>query len=609
MAAPEPPIALPTLDRLGVAAAPADVDPSKVAALWFASFTQLAQSNDIDGLLALFIPDAWFRDMLALTWAFRTFHGQAKIRPFLTDRLAASKISDWALGDVRLDTPYPDLAWVLARFTFKTETGICSGYFRLIPTPNGEWRGWTFYTNLEELKGFPEATGPLRSFAPNHGKWVAQREREREFADADPTVLIIGGGQSGLGVAARLKMFGVSALVVEKNPRVGDQWRNRYQALCLHDPVWYDHMPYLPFPPTWPVYTPAQKLAGWLEHYAEALELNVWTSSTVIKARQDANNQWDVTVKRADGTERVLHVHQVISAIGLGGNNPFIPKIPGQEEYQGTVLHSTQHGSAKDHLGKKVIIVGAATSAHDVAADYAEHGVDVTIYQRDSTYIMSTKNGMPGFLGHIWWEGRGPTDEADRIDASLPTLLSEEYSKRLNLEIAAKDKTLLDDLHKIGFRTHFGPDGKGFLAMARRRGGGYYLDVGASQMMIEGKIKLKNDSAIKRFTKTGLEFENGSTVDADVVMFATGFDTPVDVLAKIFEVDMLKKLKPQWDVDEEGESRNTWRDSGVPNFWFMMGNLMWCRFHSKHVALQIKAVEEGILPSSGAEGRYMVGTV
>ena len=121
------------------------------------------------------------------------------------------------------------------------------------------------------------------------------------------------------------------------------------------------------------------------------MELNVWTSSQVVKATQDKNNEWDVTVKRGDGSTRVLHVRHVVSAIGLGGNNPCIPDIPGKDEFQGQALHSIFHNSAQDHIGKKVFIVGSATSgmflffsefrwlrrppAHDIAADYVHHGV------------------------------------------------------------------------------------------------------------------------------------------------------------------------------------------------------------------------------------------
>ncbi|KAI0762275.1 FAD/NAD(P)-binding domain-containing protein [Fomes fomentarius] len=603
MATTESSALLPTLDRLGVNAVPTDVDAQKVASLWFDALAKYIQADDIDGVLSLFSPDAWWRDMLALTWAFRTFHGADKIRTLLQDNLALSKLSNLKLTDVKFENPYPDLAWILGQFTFDSVNGGNSGIFRLVPTADGQWIGFTFYTNYEEVKGHPEKTGPNRNPLPNHGKWLEQRQREKEFVDRDPTVLIVGGGQSGLDVAARLKFLDVPTLVVEKNARIGDMWRNRYQALCLHDPVWFDHLPYLPFPPSWPIFTPAQKLAGWLEYYAEALELNVWLSSTVTKAVQDANNEWDVTVVRADGSTRVLHVRHVIFAIGLGGNKPFIPEFPGREEYQGQVLHSIHHDTAKSHIGKKVFVVGAATTAHDVASDYVNHGVDVTIYQRDSTYIMTAKNGSPGMLSHLWWEGRGPTDVADRIDASLPTFLTEEIQKRQVAAIAEADKELLDGLRKVGFRTDL--SGGGFLAMSRRRGGGYYIDVGASKLVVEGKIKLKNDSLIKRYTKTGFEFEDGSTVDADVILFATGFDSPLGTVASILGEDVAKRVKPIWGLDEEGELRTAWRDTGVPNFWFMMGNLMWCRFHSKHLALQIKAIEEGLLGGSGNEHRYI----
>ncbi|KAI0770913.1 FAD/NAD-P-binding domain-containing protein [Trametes elegans] len=600
MAAPTTSVELPTLDRLGVKSVPTDVDAEQVANLWLDSFASHVASNNIDGILSLFTEDAWWRDMLALTWEFRTFQGAAKIRKFLQDRLAQSKLSNFKLTGAKLENPYPDLAWILGQFTFETELGEGSGIVRLVPTRDGRWLGYTFYTNLEELKGHEEKIGKRRNYLPNHGKWKDQRERERQCADGDPTVLIVGGGQSGLDIAARLKLLDIPSVIIEKNPRIGDQWRFRYQALCLHDAVWYDHMPFMPFPPSWPVYTPAHKLAGWLEYYAEALELNVWTSTTVTKAEQDANNEWNVTVQKADGSTRTFHVKHLIFAIGLGGNNPNIPEFPGREEYQGQVLHSTQHNSAKDHIGKKVLVVGACTSAHDICADYVAHGVDVTMYQRDSTYIMTTKEGMPRVLD-VWWENKWPTDVADRVDASMPTFLNEAVAKRTTQEIADADREILEGLKKAGFRTNMGHEGAGFLSFTRRRGGGYYLDVGASQLVIDGKIKLKNDSKIKRYTKTGFEFDDGSKFDADVILFATGFTSPASTIKQICGEELGSRVKPIWGLDKEGELRTAWRDTGVPNFWYMMGNLAWCRFHSKHLALQIKAMEEGLLRN---EDRY-----
>ncbi|CCM06437.1 uncharacterized protein FIBRA_08699 [Fibroporia radiculosa] len=355
----------------------------------------------------------------------------------------------------------------------------------------------------------------------------------------------------------------------------------------------YDHLPYMPFPPSWPVYTPAQKLADWLEYYAEAMELNVWTSATVIHA-EPKGGKWKVVVRKGDGTERIFHPDHVIMAVGFGGGVPKVPKIPGQEGFQGQVLHSTQHKSARDHVGQKVLVVGACTSAHDIAADYVDHGVDVTLFQRSSTYIMSTKEGMPRLFKDTFWEGVGPTEVSDRVHTSLPAFMLKEMHVRLTSEIAEADKQTLEGLKKAGFKLNFGQDGSGFLYNAMTRGGGYYLDVGSCQKIIDGQIKLKNDSQIERFTKTGLLFTDGSELDVDVVLFATGFDGARAAICRLVGEDLGSTMSQIWDLNEEGEAYGAWRYLGVPNFWFMTGNLAMCRFHSKHLALQIKAIQEGV---------------
>jgi len=589
-----PAVALPTLDRLQ-ATIPADLDVQKVASGWLQSFAQFVSANDINGILSLIHPDAWWRDFFALTWDMRTFHGAEKIKKLLEDRLVLSKISNIKLTGASLDKLYADLEWISIQFDFESDIAGGNGIIRIVPTSDGSWKGYLIFTNLESLKGFPEKTGPNRSFRPNHGKWLDQRKREKEFADGDPEVLIIGGGQSGLDISARLKNLGVSNLIIEKQDRIGDQWRNRYAALCLHDPVWFDHMPYIPFPESWPVYTPAQKLADWLEFYAEALELNIWTSALATHAeRDDATGKWVVTVKRGD-SERVFRVDHLVFALGLGAGSPNIPKIPGREEFQGQVLHSTQHHFATDHLGKKVVIIGACTSAHDIAADYAEHGVDVTIFQRSSTYIMTTKEGMPRQMSPLYWEGGPPTEIADRFANSIPNYFGKLIAQRVAAGIHEADKELLDGLHKIGYKTNYGDEDSGFIFLALKRAGGYYLDVGACQLIIDGKIKIKNDAQIESFTKTGLKFDNGSELEADVVLYATGFSDARDPIRAICGNEIGDKLPPIWGLDAEGEINGVWRQLGVPNLWYMMGNLAWCRFFSKHVALQIKAKQEGIL--------------
>ncbi|KAF8345497.1 hypothetical protein F5887DRAFT_1158732 [Amanita rubescens] len=584
---------LPTLTNLK-ATIPNDLDVQKVASEWLKRLLVALTCSRSHG-----------------TFVLSAAH-QA-IRTFLRDRIGAAHPRGFKLRQdfLGLQRPYEDLAWINAFFDFETDTGIGFGIFRLVPTASSEWKAHVVYTNLEDLKGFPEKIGALRNTKPNHGHWEENRDREKEFERSDPVVLIIGGGQSGLEVAARLKSYDIPTLVIEKNERIGDNWRNRYEALCLHDVVWYDHMPYLPFPPTWPAYAPARKFANWLESYADTLELNVWTSSAVTKAIQDpSSKRWNVTVKRK-GAERIFNVKHTIFATGFGGAIPNTPKIPGEEKFRGQILHSVQYKRATDHAGKKVVVVGACTSAHDIACDCYTHGIDVTMYQRSSTYVMTTKNGFDIFFkgwlvyqqtvfcykisaSGLYCEDGPPTDIADRLSASFPHFMNIELARRSTARVAELDRDLLDALHKRGFRTNQGIHGTGFLILVWTKASGYYLDVGASQLIADGKIKLKNDSQITEYTETGLLFEDGSRLPADVVVFATGYNNVKEHIQKLCGDEVANKCSPIWGFNEEGELNGTWRDLGVPGLWYMMGNAALCRFHSKHIALQIKAMEEGV---------------
>ncbi|KAG1721001.1 hypothetical protein EDB19DRAFT_2044478 [Suillus lakei] len=502
------------------------------------------QSKNIPAVIDLLADDVFWRDMLALTWDFHTFY------------------STPSKDLVELQRSYPDIAWIQAFFDFETTVGIASGVFRLVPLADGSWKAHTVFTNLGNLKGFPEENGPRRDHQPNHGKWATKRAREIECVAEEPSVIAIGGGQSGLEVAARLKMLGIKTLVVEKNERIGDNWRKRYAALCLHDPVWYDHMPYIPFPASWPVYTPALELADWLESYAHSMELDVWTSATVTSVIPGTKGKkWTVIVQRADGKERTFEVNHVVFALNFGSGMGRIPDIPGQDEFKGQILHSSEYNLATDHVGKKVTVVGACTSAHHICADYVENGVDVTMVQRGPSYVMSTKEGMPRLMS-IFWEGGPPTDIADRVAASYPNSFLTLMHIRVTKDIADADKELLDGLRKRGFKLTLGDNDSGFPPMALKKAGGYYLDVGASQMIIDGKIKLKSDGPISRFTQTGLLFEDGSTLDADVVVFATGYADTQHPYRALLPESLHDKLYPIWGLDKEGELNSAWREVG-----------------------------------------------
>lgn len=342
------------------------------------------------------------------------------------------------------------------------------------------------------------------------------------------------------------------------------------------------------------MYTPARKLANWLEHYADALDLNVWTSSEVIAAvHNHSTGTWTVTVKRADGTERVLDVNQVVFTTGISGIAPKMPLLPGIPKFQGQVLHSSQYKKALDHAGKKVVIVGACTSAHDIARDCYNHGIDVTMFQRSSTCVMSAKNNWDVLLKGLYEEDSPHADIADRINASFPNFMAMGLIQRATQRILQMDKRLLESLHRRGFRTNDGIQGTGALLLVYSKVSGFYLDVGASQLIADGRIKLKNDSQIKEFTETGLLFEDGSELQADVVLFATGLGDIKEHIRKVCGDKITDKCPPIWGFDKEGEINGIARELGTPGLWYFTGNFASCRFYSKHLALQIKAKVEG----------------
>ncbi|KAI6168813.1 FAD/NAD(P)-binding domain-containing protein [Pisolithus thermaeus] len=578
------------------------IDAQAIANAWFTAFADAMSSKDTTSVVDLLTDEAFWRDMLALTWDYHTYEGRDRVKKFLTDQLPKFSLSTFKLREdlVELQTPFEDLAWIQGYFTFDTTVGHASGIFRLVPLANGSWKGHTVYTNLEDLRGFPEKIRPSSHPEEIYGE---SAEAKQERLEEEPSVIIVGGGQSGLDAAVRLRALDVNALIIERNECIGDNWRNRYAALRLHDPVWYDHMPYLPFPPHWPIHMPALKLADWLESYAHVFKLKVWTSTRVVIVEPGTKGKkWSVKVVRGDGRERFFEVNHVVFALGISSDTVRMPNIPCREEFTGQVLHSSKHKNAIDHLGKKVVVVGACTSAHDICSDYADHGVDVTMIQRGSTYVMSTRNGMPILLGPLYSENGPPTDFAYRINLSFPNAIIKLLHQRATKVIAEADKDILDGLHRVGFKLNMGEDGSGAFQLALKKLGGYYFDDGASQKIIDGKIKLKADGHIARFTPTGLLFEDGSTLEADVVVFATGYGDAREAYLQLLPAGLHNAVQPIWGINEEGEPNSASREIGghgpdadkVAGLWSLMGNLAMCRFFSKHVALQIKAYEEGI---------------
>ena len=166
-------------------------------------------------------------------------------------------------------------------------------------------------------------------------------------------MLVVGGGQAGLAIAARLAQLQVDTLIVDRERRIGDNWRNRYHALVLHNQVHVNHLPYMRFPPNWPAYIPKDKLAAWFEAYVESMELNYWTATEFEGGTYDEKEgRWSVVLRRADGTKREMHPRHVVMATGVSGI-PNLPDIPTLRNFGGTILHSSQYNDGEAWKGKR----------------------------------------------------------------------------------------------------------------------------------------------------------------------------------------------------------------------------------------------------------------
>ncbi|KAJ5450204.1 uncharacterized protein N7458_006653 [Penicillium daleae] len=585
-------------------------DARAVIQQWLAALeTALSKPATLD-IASLFHEESWWRDMLALDWDMRTLHSAAEISQFLGTHQSKARLSGFQIQEQgkfqpRWEQVVDGLSWISSMFFFETAFGRGTGMARLTQGDDGYWKAYAMYTSLQELKGAEEPLGKRRPEGTTEsmlgglaaGTWIERRERQKEFLDSEPTVLVVGAGQAGLNMGARLQNLGLSCLLVDKHERIGDNWRKRYRTLVTHDPAEFTHMAYLPFPQNWPQFTPKDKLGDWFEAYASIMELNIWMKTSVTSADyNDDTAQWTVNVTRGDGSKRTLRPRHLVWCTGHSGEVR-IPSFPGQDSFKGTLYHGSQHTDASDYdvRGKKVVVVGTGNSGHDIAQNYYENGADVTMLQRSGTYVITADKGV--FMMHkgLHEDGGPPTEEADIVSESLPFPVQFALSVHMTHRIADAEKETLDGLRRAGFQLDFGHDGAGIARAYYTRGGGYYIDVGCSSLIIDGKIKVKHSpQGITGFGQRELKLADGTNLPTDIVVLATGYDNMRTTVRKVLGDKIADRCLDVWDLDNEGELRAMWRPSGHPGFWFFGGNLALCRIYSKFLALQIKAIESGI---------------
>jgi putative flavoprotein involved in K+ transport len=573
---------------------------------WVAALGRAFDARDSAAVAALFVETAFWRDLLTFTWNITTSEGRPAIRAMLDTRLA-----DIAPANLRVvDDATEDRDVVAGWFTFETAQARAIAHVRL-----REGRAWTLLTSMEALKGHEEKTGRHRAFGAEHGvhqgrsTWLERRLEEEETLGftRQPYTVIVGGGQGGLALGARLRRLGVPTIIVEKNARAGDSWRHRYKSLCLHDPVWYDHMPYLPFPDDWPVYSPKDKIGDWLEMYAKVMELNVWTGSEVTGARFDEETgQWEVVVDR-QGQSVTLRPTQLVLATGMSGI-PNVIDVPGATDFRGTLHHSSQHRGGEGYHGKDCVVIGSNNSAHDICADLWEHGAaSVTMVQRSSTHVSPSDSLFRFGTSRLYSEDaldQGITTwKADLLNASVPYGIMHEFLTPVTDAIREADADLYARLEKAGFLLDYGDDGSGLFMKYVRRGSGYYIDVGASELVADGRIKLKSGVTVDHLAENAVVFSDGSELPADLVVSATGYGSMNGWAAQLISQEVADKVGKCWGLGSsttkdpgpwEGELRNMWKPTQQQGLWFHGGNLHQSRHYSQYLALQLKARMEGL---------------
>ncbi len=576
-------------------------DIVRLAEDWLVAFGPALADGDERGLRKLFHAESHWRDVLALTWRIDTVNGAEAIARGLSAHAARARPSGFHIAANRAGPRTVTRAGretVEAIFAFETANGRGSGVLRLTPDPSdGATKAWTLLTALDELRiadapggRSPGKADPRNFRGPN---WLDRRREMATYANRDPAVLVVGGGQAGLSIAARLTALNVDTLIVDRAARVGDNWRKRYHALTLHNQTHVNHLPLMPFPPTWPTYIPKDKLAGWFEAYVESLELNYWTGTEFEGGEYDADaGHWRVTVRRADGERRTMHPRHVVMATGVSGI-PNVPHIPTLSDFRGTTLHSGQYEDGEAWAEKRALVIGTGNSGHDIAQDLYSGGADVTLVQRSPTLIVNIEPSaqLPYAL---YGEGLS-LDDCDLIATSIPLALARESHRRFTQQAAETDKTLLDALQRVGFKLDFGEDGTGWQFKYLTRGGGYYFNVGCSDLVADGSIGLVQFDDIARFVPEGARLRSGRTLPADLIVLATGWKGQEHLVAKLFGEDVASRVGPIWGFGDGQELRNMFVRTPQTGLYFIAGSLAQCRIYSKYLALQIKACEAGLL--------------
>ncbi|KAL2839732.1 hypothetical protein BJY01DRAFT_250332 [Aspergillus pseudoustus] len=602
--------------------------------------TALTSGNAEAVKACFYAGQAFWKDQLVLTWHLRTFSGLDSIAASLLEttklrNVSASSAGFEVDGDAVFLPATPVLQFIDCPLAFKTQSpaGLGRGKMLLLPAVEDggkiEWKIWILSTRLERLDVHPEDEGLLQS---------PRRQLDNpELKDFATDALIIGAGNAAVTLSARLKALGVDSVMVDRNARPGDNWALRYDCLKFHIPTSFCELPYMCYDQD--LQTPhlltRDDLASQVRRYVETFNLNGVHSAQIQWTEYDEEaKEWTITLQTPAGQRRATSKHLVL-ATGIGSQKPYIPQIAEASLYRGVSIHSAEYTNAqvlKERGVKSVLIIGSANTAFDVLVDCHGAGLASTMVARSPTYIVPLD-----YVCHAASLGAydSGVDAADKLFLSLPAVVDGQLARGLFAMFAANQPERYAALEAAGFPVLDSRDPScALMHNLLERAGGHYVDVGGTKLIEEGKVGVKALVEPVGYTETGLRFSDGSCVDADAVIWCTGFadsnvvTTAAEILGGrpdsayangssagdaevITETHKAKKthtlgpheiaprLDPTWGIDEEGEIRGMWkRHPRAENIWIMGGYTQQHRWHSRTLALQIKAALEGILPAA-----------
>lgn len=574
-------------------------DARETTERWMDALNAAVTGGNAARLSELFDADSHWRNLFGISWYFATFSGNAVVVSELLARAAGMRASGFRIDEAALVPRHSVVAGrdvIEAVFRFESANGPGYGAVRLVQQPDGGTKAWTFSTSLDfdaivAARARASAESHTRDFAAPD--WLEQRQASAAYETSDPDVLIVGGGHAGISAAVELNRIGLTALVIDREQRIGDNWRLRYRGLKLHNKTPVNHLRYLPFPQTFPDYIPKDRIANWLESYVDILEVDFWTRTHFEGADyDDATQRWTARLTR-DGAARTLRPKHIVLATSVSGT-PNIPTIDGIEHFKGPVLHSSRFAAGKAWSGRPVAVFGTGTSAHDICQELQAAGADVTMVQRSPTMVVNVE---PAQLYDRTYLGDGPPIAIrDILNSGVPLPVMKLAHRIITDEVKRLDAPLLSRLERAGFRLEFGEDGTGWPLKFRTRGGGYYFNVGASELIADGKIKLVQAADIAGYERDAISFKDGTRLKVDLIVLSTGYKGPDHLLTELFGAQVAQRVGRVWGFDEaSAELRNMWTRTPQPGLWFVGGAFSQARIYSRYVAAQIDAIEQGRL--------------